>query len=149
MRKKWVSVAGAPAVAAALVGGSASARVIVVDFEEFGLPSNEPIAFLPDEPVLVSEFLFTPLELTDSHYGNAVVWWGYNGTHVTGYHQSVLMEREDGGEFDLVAFDYAGPSFEAPITVTASNASVDFIPDVLLDYERRAWNSRTRSYGYR
>ncbi len=131
MRNKGVSAAGRFALAVGLMGGNASAGVMIVDFEVFDLPPNEPIAFFPGEPVLVSEFLFTQLELTDSHYGNAVIWWGYNGTHVTGYHDSVLMEREDGAEFDLVAFDYAGPPVvEAPITVIASNGSiVGFIPD--------------------
>ncbi len=103
----------------------------IIDFEEFDFPPNKPVAFGVGEPVLVSGFLFTPVDLWDSHYGNSISWWGYNGTHVTGYHQSVLMERADGEEFDLVAFDYAGPpGIEAPITVIASNdSSIDFIPD--------------------
>ncbi len=132
MRKTRVLAARALAVGAGVAAGSASAGVMVIDFEEFDLPPNEPIAFLPEEPVSVGEFLFTPLELTDSHYGNAVEWWGYNGTHVTGYHKSVLMEREDGGAFDLIAFDYAGfPQVEFPlVTVTASNgSSVDLFAD--------------------
>lgn len=92
-------------------------------------------------PTTVDGFTFTPgpnnsSGLNDSHYGNAVIFWAYNGTHVMCHHDDVIMTKEDGSAFSLSSFDFAGfPGGEATFTVTGQpgNIVATFTPDGLVD----------------
>ncbi len=117
-----------------------AARGQVVDFEDFGLPPGEVIDFGSGETWTSGGFAFTPGSIPDeneSHAGNAVEFWGYNGTHVGVWHHDMVLTREGGGPFDLEEFDFSGfpTDFEVPFTVTAQpgNVVANFSPDGLVD----------------
>jgi hypothetical protein len=98
----------------------------------------------------VDGYTFTPgpndaSGLNDSHFGNAVAFWPYNGTHVAVFHDDVVVTKFGGGTFDFVQF-VAGwiGGFEVPFTVTAQpgGAVANFTPDGLVDGPGGSWTSR-------
>ncbi len=112
----------------------------IVDFEDFRLPPGEVIDFGSGETWTSGGFAFTPGPIRDdneSHVGNAVEFWGYNGTHVGLWHHDMVLTREGGGPFNLESFDFSGfpTDYEAPFTVTAQpgNVVANFSPDGLVD----------------
>lgn len=112
----------------------------IVDFEDYGLLPGEVIDFGNGKTWTSGGFAFTPGPIPDqneSHVGNAVESWGYNGTHVGQWHHDMIMAPEGGGLFDLVAFDLAGfpTDNEVSFTVTAQpgNVVANFTPDGLVD----------------
>ena len=112
----------------------------IVDFEDYGLPPGELIDFGSGETWTSGGFAFTPGPIPDeneSHVGNAVEFWGYNGTHVGVWHHDMVLTREGGGPFNLESFDFSGfpTDFEVPFTVTAQpgNVVANFSPDGLAD----------------
>ncbi len=112
----------------------------IVDFEEYGLPLGEVLDFGSGESWTSGGFEFTPGPIPDdneSHVGNAVEFWGYNGTHVGVWHHDMVLTREGGGPFNLESFDFSGfpTDFEVPFTVTAQpgNVVANFTPDGLVD----------------
>ncbi|MCH7812777.1 MAG: PEP-CTERM sorting domain-containing protein [Planctomycetes bacterium] len=112
----------------------------IIDFEDYGLPPGEVIDFGSGETWTSGGFAFTPGPIPDdneSHVGNAVEFWGYNGTHVGVWHHDMVLTREGGGPFDLVSFDLSGfpTDHEVPFTVTAQpgNVVANFSPDGLVD----------------
>ena len=118
----------------------AATRGQIVDFEDYGLPPGEVIDFGNGETWISGGFAFTPgpnPDENESHVGNAVDFWGYNGTHVGLWHNDMVLTREGGGPFNLVSFDFSGvpTDFEVPFTVTAQpgNVVANFSPDGLVD----------------
>ena len=112
----------------------------IVDFEDYGLPPGEVIDFGSGETWTSGGIAFTPGPIPDdneSHVGNAVEFWGYNGTHVGVWHHDMVLTREGGGAFTLESFDFSGfpTGFEVPFTVTAQpgNVVASFSPDGLVD----------------
>ena len=117
-----------------LVGG--------VTFESLNLPYGSQIDPPDGVPTTVDGFTFTPgpnnnSGLNDSHFGNAVNFWGFNGTHVMDQHDDVIMTKANGSTFSLSSFDFTGfpQGAEVPFTVTGQpgNIVVTFIPDGLVD----------------
>ena len=111
-----------------------------INFEEWDLLPGEVTDFGSGETWTSGGFAFTPGPIPDdneSHVGNAVEFWGYNGTHVGQWHHDMVMTRAGGGLFDLVSFDLSGfpDDHEATFTVTAQPGDVvaNFAPDGLVD----------------
>ena len=111
----------------------------IADFEDYGLPPGEVIDF-GGATWTSGGFAFTPGPIPDdneSHVGNAVESWGYNGTHVGVWHHDMVMTREGGEAFDLFSFDLSGfpIDHEVSFTVTAQpgNVVANFTPDGLVD----------------
>jgi len=123
-----------------LITAPAATRGQIVDFEEYGLPPGEVIDFGSGETWTSGGFAFTPGPIPDdneSHVGNAVEFWGYNGTHVGVWHHDMILTREGGGSFNLESFDLSGfpTNFEVPFTVPAppGNVVANFSPDGMVD----------------
>ena len=86
---------------------TAATRAQIVDFEEYGLALGEVLDFGSGETWTSAGFAFTPGPIPDdneSHVGNAVEFWGFNGTHVGVWHHDMVLTREGGGSFDLESF---------------------------------------------
>ena len=118
----------------------AATRGQIVDFEDYGLRPGEVVDFGNGETWISEGFVFTPGPNPDdneSHVGNAVEFWGYNGTHVGLWHNDMILTREGGEPFNLASFDFSGvpTDFEVPFTVTAQpgNVVANFSPDGLAD----------------
>jgi len=114
----------------------------VVTFESLMLPPGTQIDPPDGVATTVDGYTFTPgpnnaSGLNDSHFGNAVNFWPYNGTHVALFHDDVVITKDGGGSFDFVQFDFAGwvGGYEVPFTVTAQpgNTVANFTPDGLCD----------------
>ena len=112
----------------------------IVNFEDYGLGPGEVMDFGNGETWTSGGFAFTPGPIPDdneSHVGNAVESWGYNGTHVGLWHHDMVMTREGGGSFDLFSFDLSGFPIdnEVSFTVTAQpgNVVASFTPDGSVD----------------
>ena len=115
--------------------------VPIVSFESLGLPVNTQEDVPDGVAKTVDGFTFTPgpnndSGLNDSHYGNAVDFWGYNGTHVMSHHDDVVMTRA-GGTFDLLMFDFTGFPMNAEVAFTVTgqpgNIVANFTPDGFCD----------------
>lgn len=113
-----------------------------VTFESLDLPPGTQMNPGDGVPTTVDGYTFTPgpnnsSGLNDSHYGNAVAFWGYNGTHVAVFHDDVVMTKEGGGTFDLVSFDFSGFPVGAEVSFTVTgqpgNVVANFDPDGIVD----------------
>lgn len=113
-----------------------------VTFESLGLPNGDQVDPPDGVATTVDGYTFTPgpnndSGFNDSHFGNAVTFWPYNGTHVALFHDDVIMTKEGGGPFDLMSFDMAGfpTGNEVTFTVTGQpgNVVATFTPDGVVD----------------
>ena len=100
----------------------------VVTFESLNLEPNTILSAPDGVPMTVDGYTFTPgpndnSGFNDSHFGNAVEFWGYNGTHVMYHHDDVIMTKEGGETFDLISFDFAGFPNDAEVTLTRHGAT--------------------------
>ena len=123
-------------------GGHFGALSVHVTFESMNIPPGSQIDVPDAVPTSVDGYTFTPgpnnfSGFNDSHFGNAVTFWMWNGTTVMANHDDVIMTKSGGGSFSLVSFDFSGwpLNAEKPFTVTGQpgNVVVTFTPDGIVD----------------
>jgi hypothetical protein len=123
-------------------GGRYGALSVHVTFESLNLAPNTQINVPDGVATTVDGYTFAPgpnnnSGFNDSHFGNAVDFWPFNGTTVMVNHDDVIMTKAGGGSFSLASFDLAGwpVGFEVPFTVTGQPGNVTqvFTPDGLVD----------------
>jgi hypothetical protein len=125
-----------------VIGGHYGALSVHVTFESMNIAPGSQINPPDGVATTVDGYTFTPGPnnaggFNDSHFGNAVTFWGWNGTTVMYNHDDVIMTKAGGGSFSLVAFDFAGfpPNAEVAFTVTGQpgNVTQHFTPDGVVD----------------
>jgi hypothetical protein len=123
-------------------GGHFGALSVHVTFESLNLAVDSQINVPDGVPTTVDGYTFTPgpnnaSGFNDSHFGNAVSFWMWNGTTVMASHDDVIMTRFGGGSFSLVSFDFSGwpVNAEIPFTVRGQpgNVVVTLTPDGIVD----------------
>jgi hypothetical protein len=137
---------------------ASSARALVIDFEDLGVPPGGQLNPPSGVSVTSHGFTYTPGPnnaggFNDLHIGSANI-FPYNGTTVGVTHDDVILRHATGAPFSLQAFDFAGwpVGSEIPFSVVGALAGggaivANFTPDGIVNGPGGAVDFQTFTLG--